>query len=303
MVSVPAEDLSVIIVSYNSIDPLKNCLNSILSTLQDTKFRVYVVDNNSLDGTPKMLRENFPQVSLIVNSKNEGFAKANNQALKIATGRYVLLLNPDTIVFDHTFDVMAKFMDEHPEAAVASCKLLRPDGRLDLACRRSFPSPFDGFCRAIGLSKLFPSSPLFARYNLTYLDENETYEVDAVNGAFMIVRRAALNEVGLLDEDYFLFTEDMDWCYRFKKAGWKIYYYPQTQVIHAKGESSKKVTSAIINEFFKSMKIFYGKHYGDKRSYIFSKFVKGGIEIWKIATLIKHYFSKGGGARPWYYEK
>ena len=303
MVSLPADDLSIIIVSYNSIVPLKNCLNSIFSTLQDTKFRVYVIDNNSLDGTHKMVRENFPQVSLLVNSKNEGFAKANNQALKIATGRYALLLNSDTIVFDHTFDVMTKFMDEHPNAAVATCKLTRPNGRLDPACRRSFPSSFDGFCRAIGLSKLFPGSPLFARYNLTYLDQNETYEVDAVNGAFMFVRQAAMDEVGLLDEDYFLFAEDVDWCYRFKKADWKIYSYPQTQVIHLKGESSKEVTPAMINEFFKSMKIFCDKHYTDEKPYVFCKLVKGGIEIWRIATLIKNYFSKGRGTRPWYYEK
>src|SRR5690606_20584224 len=153
---------------------------------------------------------------------------------------YVLLLNPDTIVLDHAFDRPIAFLRAHPRAGMVSCRLVKADGTLDLACRRSFPTAFDGFCRAVGLSRLFPRSRWFARYNVTYRDEHQPARVDAVNGAFMLVPRAVMNEVGYLDESYFMYMEDLDWCYRFGAHGWEVYYDPSATVVHLKGESGRQ---------------------------------------------------------------
>ena len=281
-------DLSIIIVNYNTREHLKNCLESIYNTRQEVSYEVWVVDNNSTDSSSTMVEIEFPQVRLIKNSENSGFARANNQAIKQAEGSFILLLNPDTIVFDHVFDRTIDFLQETPETGMVTCKLVKPDGTLDLACRRSFPSAFDGFCRASGLSKMFPKSHLFAQYNLTFLDENEISEVDAINGAFMMVKREALSDVGLLDEDYFMYMEDLDWCFRFKQKGWKVYYVPNTKVIHLKGESGKENSNGMISEFYKSMEMFYKKTYRPNKSQVGFWFTILGIKGWKYCTLCRN---------------
>ena len=282
-------ELSIIIVSYQTREHLRNCLRSIFGSRQRTRYEVRVVDNASTDGSAEMVAREFPAVHLVRNTENVGFARANNQALAEARGEFLLLLNPDTLVPDAALDTCIDFLREHPEAGIVGCRLVRADGSLDLACRRSFPTPFDGFCRATGLSALFPRSRLFARYNLTYLDEHRTTEVDAVNGAFMLVRAEAARAVGPLDERFFMYMEDLDWCWRFRAAGWKVYYHPAATVVHLKGESGKQRSSEMIRAFFDSMVLFCRKHY---RATPLGRYtypaVLLGIRTWMVATLLRN---------------
>ncbi len=254
-------DLSIIIVNYNVKEFLENALISIKKAIEGINAEIFVVDNASEDGSVEMIKQKFPEVNLIANSENLGFAKANNQALKLARGKYILLINPDTIVQEDTFKVLISFLESHPECGMVGCKVLNPDGTLQLACRRSFPTPWVAFTKMIGLSSLFPKSKIFAKYNLTYLNPDEVAEVDAVSGSFMMIRREVYESVGGLDEDFFMYGEDIDWCYRIKKAGWKIYYVPFTQIIHFKGESTKRSNIDEIRVFYEAMKIFVRKHY------------------------------------------
>ena len=281
-----AHELTVIIVSYNTQSDLKNCLASIFNSSQSISFKVCVVDNNSTDSSPDMVASSFPQVALIRSTANLGFAKANNLVLRRLDTPFALLLNPDTIVLDHAFDGTIDFLGQHPRAGMATCKLVTANGSLDLACRRSFPTPFDGFCRAAGLSKLFPKSRLFARYNLTYLDENEISEVEAINGAFMMVRGEALRDVGLMDEDYFMYMEDLDWCLHFKQKKWACFYVPTHTVIHLKGQSGKKCSTKMILEFFKSMEYFYRKNCITQAGPLSGMITLIAIRLWGYSTLL-----------------
>lgn len=259
-------DVSIIIVNYNVKDYLEQALRSVRRAVAGLSTEIFVVDNNSTDGSEHLFELDFQEVCFLRNQTNLGFAKANNQALKMAKGRYVLLLNPDTIVQEDTIHVMVEFMDVHSKAGAVGCKILNPDGSLQLACRRSFPTPGVALCKLIGLSRLFPRSRLFGRYNLTYLDPDEIHEVDAISGSFMFVRREAIENVGLLDEDFFMFGEDLDWCYRIKKVGWRIYYVPTTKIVHYKGESIRRSSINSLLAFYKAMYIFVQKH--TKRRYL-----------------------------------
>ncbi|MCL5263638.1 MAG: glycosyltransferase family 2 protein [Chloroflexi bacterium] len=261
-------DLSIVIVNYNVKDLLRDCLQSIYDSEGDLHFETFVVDNRSIDGSAEMVRDLFPQAHLIVSPVNGGYAYANNLALANILQRsgqefprYVLLLNPDTVVSPTALKQMIDFMDAHEHAGAAGPKLVRPDGKLDLACRRSFPSPEVSFYRMLGLSKAFPCHRRFAQYNLTYLDSNGVYEVDSVVGAFMLVRYSALSQVGLLDEDFFMYGEDIDWAYRIKQRGWSVLYNGQVTVTHYKGESSKQHSIKSSFEFYRAMLVFYHKHY------------------------------------------
>ncbi|MDP2984548.1 MAG: glycosyltransferase [Candidatus Latescibacter sp.] len=256
-------DLSVVIVSYNVSSFLDQTLMTVEESAHGLEYEIFVVDNASADDSVDMVRRKYPQVKLIVNSENRGFAKANNQAFGLAGGRYILLLNPDTVLRSDTIPAMIGFLDRHPEAGAAGCKVINPDGSLQLACRRGFPSPGVAFFKMVGLSGLFPKSRTFGAYNLTYLDPESVSEVDAVSGSFMMLRREALDRAGHLDEDFFMYGEDLDLCYRIKKDGWKIYYVPDTEIIHFKGESTKSVpTMKSILDFYTAMHIFVEKHHG-----------------------------------------
>jgi GT2 family glycosyltransferase/lipopolysaccharide/colanic/teichoic acid biosynthesis glycosyltransferase len=260
-------DLSIIIVNYNVKDFLENALTSIGKAL-DTPLRdgrnirgeVFVVDNASDDGSVELVTRRFPKANLIENKENLGFARANNLAIQQAQGEYVLLINPDTVVQEDTFKVMIDFFNEHPAVGAAGCKILNPDGTLQLACRRSFPSPWVSFAKAAGLSAVFPRSRFFGQYNLTYLDPDQRCEVDAVSGSFLMVRRKVIEAVGGLDENFFMYGEDLDWCYRIQKAGWKIYYVPETQIIHYKGMSAKRSDFDEVKTFYEAMHLFVEKH-------------------------------------------
>ncbi|MHB1688820.1 MAG: glycosyltransferase [Ignavibacteriaceae bacterium] len=254
-------DLSIIIVNYNVKEFLQNLLHSIAKAAQNISHEIIIVDNASDDGSVEFIQEKFSGVKLIVNQKNLGFSKANNIGLKIASGDFLLLINPDTIVREDTFQKMLKFFEEYPEAGMAGCKILNPDGTLQLACRRSFPGPWTSFCKVTGLSTLFPNSKIFARYNLTYLDEDQTYEVDAISGSFMMIKKETLDKVGGLDEQFFMYGEDLDLCFRIQKAGYKVYYVHSTQIIHYKGESTKRSSLDETKIFYQAMNLFVKKHF------------------------------------------
>lgn len=275
-------DLSIVIVNYNTKEFLRNCLASILSSIDgELSYEVIVVDNASTNGSPSVISNFQFQISnfkIILNKKNLGFSKANNQGIKIMQkNRYVLFLNPDTIMQKNTIEEMVKFMDSHKDAGAATCKLLMVNGQIDDASHRGFPTPWNSFSHFSGLSKLFPKSKLFSGYNLGWMDLNMTHEIDALAGAFMLVRRKAGEDVKWWDEDYFFYGEDIDFCYMLKQKGWKIYYVPKVSVTHYKGVSggiksvSKEITTASAETKkratkwrFAAMRIFYNKHYKDK---------------------------------------
>lgn len=290
-------NLSIVIVNYNTKELTKQTLNSIYNKERNFQYEVFVSDNGSTDGSIDMIKNEFSQVKIIKNRKNLGFAKANNVAIKRAKGRYVLLLNSDTVVVDDCLEKSLDYMDKHPNIGALGCKVVLTNGELDIACRRSFPTPEVSFYRMLRLSKFFPKSKRFAKYNLTYLDENETYEVDSLVGAFMLVRREAIDKIGLLDEDFFMYGEDIDWCYRIKQDGWKIVYYPEAQIIHYKGGSSKKKNPKLIYEFYRAMYLFYNKHYKDKYPWLITMFIYMGIGAILGLKLIINLFKPKGGKR------
>ncbi len=256
-------DLSIIIVNYNVKEFLQNLLHSIFKSAQGISYEIIIVDNASDDGSVEFIKEKFfpkQEIKLIVNSINAGFGKANNQGLSTAKGKYILLLNPDTLLREDTLQKMINFFESTTDAGIAGCKILNPDGTLQLACRRSFPGPWTSFCKVTGLSSIFPKSKIFARYNLTYLDENQTYEVDAISGSFMMMRKEVYEKVGGFDEDFFMYGEDLDLCYRIQKAGYKVFFVHSTQIIHYKGESTKRSSLDETKIFYDAMNLFVKKH-------------------------------------------
>ncbi|MFQ5648886.1 MAG: glycosyltransferase [bacterium] len=257
-------DLSIIIVNYNVKEFLEQALISVQKALSQISAEVIVVDNASRDGSQTLVRERFPEVKLIANRENLGFAKSSNQGVKAARGKYLLLLNPDTIVQEDTFVKLLEFFEGNPDAGMVGCKILNPDGSLQLACRRSFPTPWVAFTKLSGLSTIFSRSKLFGRYNLTYLDPDEPCAVEAISGSFMMVRRETIKDVGLLDESFFMYGEDLDWCYRIGQSPWKVMYYPGTQIIHFKGESSKKAQFDRLKVFYQAMGQFARKHFSQR---------------------------------------
>jgi GT2 family glycosyltransferase len=254
-------DLSVVIVNFNTRDPLRDCLASLRPELAGMDAEVLVVDNASTDGSVTMLAEDFPEVRVLVNPGNAGFSRANNRALRETLGRDVLLLNPDTLVRRGAVGTLIGALHALPAAVAVGPRVLRPDGRLDLACRRSFPTPGVAAARLLGLSRLFPRNRRLARYNLTYQDPDQPGEIDAGTAAAMCFCRAPLAAVGFFDEDFFMYGEDLDLCYRLKQRGGRIYYVPSATVVHLKGMASGRQAPAMLREFHRSMWLFYKKHY------------------------------------------
>ncbi len=277
-------DLSIITVNYNVKEFLQNLIHSIHKAARSLNYEIIIVDNASSDASVDFITEKFPEVKLIANDKNLGFGKANNQGLKIAKGNYILLINPDAIVSEDTFTKMISFFESHPAAGLAGCKILNPDGTLQLACRRSFPGPWTSFCKVTGLSNLFPNSRLFARYNLTYKDENESYEVDAISGSFMMMKRDVYEKTGGFDEDYFMYGEDLDLCYRIQQAGFKVYYVHEAQIIHYKGESTRRSSLDETKFFYDAMHLFVKKHLSS--SLLVQFILRTAIGIRKILSFL-----------------
>ncbi len=253
--------LSVVIVNYNVKHYLEQCLNSVCKAVGNVpSAEVIVVDNASSDGSVEYIRERFPDINLIASDKNLGFARANNLAIRQSKGEYVLLLNPDTIVAENTFAHFVDFMDKHPDAGACGAYMLHTDGTFALESRRGLPTPFVAFCKMSGLTSLFPKSHIFGRYYMRYLNEREINPIEIVSGAYMFLRREALDKAGLLDEDFFMYGEDIDLSYRILKSGYQNYFVP-SPILHYKGESTEKSSYRYTHTFYQAMQLFFRKHY------------------------------------------
>lgn len=281
--------LSVVIVNYKVKYFLELALQSVRRASKNISTEIFVVDNHSADGSAELIREKFPDVKLIANNENLGFAKANNQAIRQSTGEYILLLNPDTVVQETTFEKCLQFMDQHPEAGAVGVKMLDGKGKFLPESKRALPIPSVAFWKMTGMSSLFPKSKTFARYHLGFLNENENHQVDVLAGAFMLIRKNALDKTGLLDEDYFMYGEDIDLSYRITKAGFKNYYFAETEIIHYKGESTKKGSLNYVRMFYKAMVIFSRKHFSSSRAGFFSLFISMAVYLKAVFDLFKNF--------------
>lgn len=282
--------LSIIIVNYNVKHFVEQCLYSVYKALKGIEAEVFVVDNNSVDGSVALIKEKFPQVILIDNKVNAGFARANNQAIRQSKGKYILLLNPDTVVQEDTFSKTLAFMDSRPDAGGLGVKMVDGKGNFLPESKRGLPTPAVAFYKIFGLARLFPKSKRFGHYHLTYLDKNKTHAVDVLSGAFMLLRKDALDKCGLLDEDYFMYGEDIDLSYRLMLGGYKNYYYPDTCIIHYKGESTRKSSINYVFVFYRAMAIFARKHFSGGRARLFSFIINFAIYLraaisisWRVA--------------------
>ncbi|HPN22910.1 MAG TPA: glycosyltransferase [Tenuifilaceae bacterium] len=280
-------ELSVIIVNYNVKHFLEQCLMSVHSALKDIDAEVFVVDNASSDDSCSMVKQKFPTVKLIENYQNVGFSKANNQAIAQSQGKYILLLNPDTVVQEDTFTKCIAFMNSHSDAGAITVKMIDGKGNYLPESKRGFPSPWVSFFKIFGLTSLFPKSKIFARYYLGHLDKNATNQIDVLPGAFMFIKKEALNKSGLLDEQFFMYGEDIDLSYRITQAGYKNYYYPECQIIHYKGESTKKGSLNYVLIFYKAMIIFAKKHFKSNKASTFIILINFAIYFRAFLSIIK----------------
>jgi GT2 family glycosyltransferase len=271
--------LSVIIVNYNVKYFLEQALFSVRKACSKIEAEIIVVDNNSVDGSVEMLAERFPDVKVIANKINHGFSYANNQAIKQAEGDYILLLNPDTVVEEDTFEKTLQFMDMHPEAGGLGVKMIDGSGKFLPESKRGLPSPLVAFYKVFGFSAFFPKSKIFGKYHLGYLDKEKIHEVEILSGACMLIRKTVLNKIGLLDEAFFMYGEDIDLSYRIILAGYKNYYFPEARIIHYKGESTKKSSINYVFVFYNAMIIFAQKHFSQKNARLFSFLIHIAIYI------------------------
>lgn len=295
--------LSIIILTYNTQDLTLNCLRSLSQqnlNLKNSDFEVILVDNNSHDGTLAAVKKSYPWVKILKNSENLGFAAGNNPAIKKAKGEIVLLLNSDTLVPDATLQAMLDFLRENPDVGAATPRIELADGSLDLACHRGFPTPWNAFTYFLGLERLFPNSKICSGYHQTYQNFNLPHEVDAISGACFFIRSKVIDQVGLLDERFFMYAEDLDWCLRIKEAGWRIMYNPQVKIIHLKKQSGRKKKSTLqgikeakrlrkktTDHFFFTMQQFYDKHYQNRYPKALRFLVLAGIFIFQKLKSIR----------------
>lgn len=271
---------------------LQHCLYSVEKACEQMDAEVIVIDNASTDGSDEMMRKTFPDVTYLYQDQNLGFSKANNLGMQMAKGEYVLLLNPDTVVQEDTFKRCCDFMDSHADAGGLGVKMLDGQGRFLPESKRSLPTPTVAFYKIFGLSGLFPKSKRFGKYHLGYLDENQVHEVDVLSGAFMLMRKSALDQVGLLDEDYFMYGEDIDLSYRIQKGGFKNFYFPETQIIHYKGESTKKGSLNYVFVFYRAMVIFARKHFKRSQASTFSALINVAIYFRALLAVLVRLFGR-----------
>lgn len=276
--------LSVIIVNYNVRHFLEQCLRSVQRAAAHIETEIIVVDNNSVDGSVQMLKENFgDSIILIENKENTGFSKANNQGIRIARGRHVLLLNPDTVVEESAFEKCFAFMEAHPEAGALGVRMINGEGVFLPESKRGLPTPAVSFYKIFGLSRLFPRSKTFGQYHLSYLDPQQNHPVDILSGAFMWIRKAVLDKTGGFDEAFFMYGEDVDLSWRIRQAGYQNYYFADAQIIHYKGESTKKGSLNYVRVFYQAMIIFAQKHFGGPQQELFIAVIR--MAVWFRAGL------------------
>ena len=281
--------LSIIIVNFNVKYFLEQCLISVKTSSKKIKTEVFIVDNNSTDGSCKMIKDKFPDFHLIRNKKNLGFSKANNQAIKKASGKYILLLNPDTILEEDTLIKCLNFMKKNDDAGSLGVKMIDGNGKFLPESKRSFPKPMIAFYKIFGLSRLFPNSKIFGKYHLSFLDKNKIHEVDVLSGAFLLIKHAVFKKIGLLDEQFFMYGEDIDISYRIKLGGFKNYYFPKTKIIHYKGESTKKTSINYVFLFYKAMMIFSKKHFNHNNALIFTFLIQSAIYFRATLSICKRF--------------
>lgn len=254
------KSVAVVVVSYNVKHYLRQCLGAVERALDGLDAEVFVVDNDSTDGTIDCLQADFPHVTWVRNSENTGFAKANNTAIRMSRSRYVLLLNPDTVIGEDTIRRSLEWMDSHSDSGALGVKMLKNDGSFAWESRRGVPTPWVSFCKMVGLVRMFPKSRVFGKYYMGYHDKNEAHAIEIVSGAFMMLRRSALEQCGMLDETFFMYGEDIDLSYRLLKSGFRNYYLP-TPILHYKGESTQKTSYRYVYSFYNAMLIFFRKHF------------------------------------------
>lgn len=286
-------DLSIIIISYNTREFLKKCVESIRESFEKKiSYEIIIVDNNSDDGTIDEIKNRDPELKIIQNKQNLGFSKANNIGIKNSKGKYILFLNPDTVIHPGTLEKMIEFMDSDKKAGAATCLIKLPSGKLDDASHRGFPTPWNAFSYFSGLAKIFPRSKFFSGYSLGWMNLKQAHEIDACAGAFMIVRREAGDQINWWDEDYFWYGEDLDFCFRLKEKGWKIYFVPDSSILHYKGVSggikkdsenistaSEETKKMAQRARFDAMRIFYKKHYQNYYPGLVNWMVLKGVDI------------------------
>ncbi|HYI16454.1 MAG TPA: glycosyltransferase family 2 protein [Thermomicrobiales bacterium] len=279
-----------IVVNYRTPDLTVGAIEHLrASELDGRELQVLIVDNGSDDGSAEQLAETFPDLQVIASTRNLGFAGGNNLAIEMVHAQvpvaaerddtFILLINSDVEVAPGAIATCVEFMESHPATGIVGPKVVLPDGRLDLACRRGFPTPSRAFWKLTGLAKRFPGNPRFTGYNLTHLDEDELTEVDAVMGAFMLVRLAAVDAAGQLDETFFMYGEDIDWAYRIKQHGWRVFYVPAATVRHLKGATTRRQSYRMIVEFYRAMWLFHRKHYANATFFLLNWLVAAGIVI------------------------
>lgn len=278
--------VSVIIVSYNVCHFLEHTLRSVRKAASFTDTEIIVVDNCSKDGSAEMVKSKFPEVTLIASKKNLGFSRANNFGIKQAKGEYILLLNPDTFIQENALISCAEFMDNHPNAGALGVKMIDGSGNYLPESKRGFPTPWVAFYKIFGLADLFPKSKKFGKYHLKYLDKNEVHKIEVLSGAYMFIRKSALESAGLLDEDFFMYGEDIDLSYRIVKAGYDNYYFPGTTIIHYKGESTKKTSVNYVFVFYNAMIVFAHKHLTARKAGVFAFLIKLAIYLRAAISLI-----------------
>ncbi|EYE87925.1 glycosyl transferase family 2 [Fervidicella metallireducens AeB] len=285
-------EISIIIVNYKTKDLTKQTIKSVMDTTHNVQYEIILVDNASGDGSLEAIMEEYNDIAFIANTENVGFSKANNKAIKKSRGKYILLLNSDTKILDGCIEKCFKYMEEHEEIGALGPKIYLMNGELDHACKRGFPTPSASLCYMLKLDRIFAGKKKFGKYKMSYLPDDEINEVDSLTGAFMMVRKDVIEKVGMLDENFFMYGEDLDWCYRIKEAGYKVVYYPEAQMIHYKGQSSKKKRLKTIYEFHRAMYLFYNKHYYKKYSFVVTLLVYMGISIKLIIALFVNLFRK-----------
>jgi GT2 family glycosyltransferase len=285
-------DLSIVIVNYNVKYFLEQCLYSVRQAIAGIQAEVFVVDNNSVDGSVAEIKTKFPWVHLIENRENLGFSRANNQAIRLAKGNYILLLNPDTVVEEVTFRKCIDFMESHPDAGAVGVKMIDGKGAFLPESKRSLPTPMVSFYKMFGFSSLFPRSRRFGKYHLGYLDPEETHEVEVLAGAFIFLRKEVLDRTGLLDETFFMYGEDIDLSYRITRTGYRNYYYPGTTIIHYKGESTKKGSLNYVKMFYQAMIIFAGKHFSSRKARTFSHLINLAIYFRAALSVGKRFLQR-----------
>lgn len=294
--------ISICIVPYKVRDLLKDCLDSIYQHAPAFPFEIIVVDNHSEDGTIEMLQSSYPQVRFVENSSEEGYTRPMNQALKMGAGRFLVQLNPDTVVLPGAFDRMIAFLEANPKAGICTPKVLNRDGTLQKQCRRSAARPWDAITYFSGLSRRYPKSRFFARYLMTYLDENEVNEVEAVSGSCMFIRREVIDQIGYLDEIFFAYQEDTDFCFRAREAGWKIFYVPQAQIIHYGGQGGSKIkVYRSIYQWHRSYYVYYTRHLAKNYFFLVNWLIYiliGGKLLLNLATAVLSKNKFAGTRKP-----